>query len=247
MRLSHNVCTITLLLLTPLSTLFAQENIEDEIVVISSRIPTVANELFATVDTITQSDIDLQLIDDLSEMTRFIPGVSASRKSQYGRSFLSDINIRGIGSDRVIMMIDGVRIADAYTGYGRDLVDTDLLKRIEISKGPTSAQYGSDGLAGVVGYFTKDPSDLASIDNNFYSINFATKQANKQSKVNFLAASVGEKFDALIQLTQRNMEETRIHDDFVINANPFNILETNNIYLPNIDIFSFLKTIYVNI
>tara|TARA_B100001245_G_scaffold234818_1_gene221178 strand:+ start:719 stop:2905 length:2187 start_codon:yes stop_codon:yes gene_type:complete len=221
MRLSHNIYIIALFLLAPLSTLFAQENIDDEIVVISSRIPTVANELFATVDTITQSDIDLQLIDDLSEMTRFIPGVSASRESQYGRSFLSDINIRGIGSDRVIMMIDGVRISDAYTGYGRDLVDTDLLKRIEISKGPTSAQYGSDGLAGIVGYFTKDPSDLASIDNNFYSINLATKQANKQSKVNFLAASVGEKFDALIQLTQRNMEETRLHDDFMMNANPF--------------------------
>ena len=88
-------------------------------------------------------------------------GVSVNRRQAYGRTYNDGISIRGLGGKRVNILIDGIRIADAYTGYGRDVVDMGLLKRVEILKGPSSALYGSDGLAGVVSYVTKDPEDLA--------------------------------------------------------------------------------------
>ena len=66
-------------------------------------------------------------------------------------------------------MIDGIRISDSYTGYGRDTVDVDLLKKVEIMKGPSSVEYGSDGLAGTIAYFTKDPEDLVK-DGRYMSI-----------------------------------------------------------------------------
>jgi hemoglobin/transferrin/lactoferrin receptor protein len=58
-----------------------------------------------------------------------------------------------------------VRVPDGYAfgaqNMGRgDYVDLDTLKSVEIVRGPASALYGSDGLAGSVSYFTKDPSDL---------------------------------------------------------------------------------------
>ncbi len=61
--------------------------------------------------------------------------------------------------------MDGVRVPDGYAfgaqNMGRgDYVDLDTLKSVEIVRGPASALYGSDGLAGSVNYFTKDPSDL---------------------------------------------------------------------------------------
>ena len=40
------------------------------------------------------------------------------------------------------------------------MVDTGLIKKVAILKGPSSALYGSDELAGVVSYMTKDPADL---------------------------------------------------------------------------------------
>ena len=135
------------------------ETVDEELIVISSRIPTVASEVIGSVDSISSQDLDLKMIDGLAELVRFIPGVSAHKENQYGRSFTQDLHIRGIHGG-AIYLIDGQRISDSYTGYGRDIVDTDLLKKVEIMKGPSSVEYGSDGLAGAISYVTKDPSDL---------------------------------------------------------------------------------------
>ena len=45
-------------------------------------------------------------------------------------------------------------------GRAGDYVDLDLLKSVEIVRGPASALYGSDGLAGIVSFMTKDPDDF---------------------------------------------------------------------------------------
>ena len=63
-----------------------------------------------------------------------------------------DLELEDLGGNRVNVLIDGVRIPDSYVGYGRDVVDVDLVKKVEILKGPSSALYGSDGLAGAIAY-----------------------------------------------------------------------------------------------
>ena len=150
----------------------ANEEIEEEIVVVASRTPTLASEVIGSVTSISQADIELQMIDGLEQLVRFIPGVSSQKESQYGRALTEDVQIRGIQGGG-IFLIDGVRISDSYVGYGRDTVDTDLLKKVEILKGPSSVEYGSDGLAGTVAYFTKDPSDLAESGERYLSVNTA--------------------------------------------------------------------------
>src|SRR5262249_48803359 len=62
-------------------------------------------------------------------------------------------------------MVDGIRIPDGFAfgpaAFGRgDYVDLDLLRSVEILRGPASALYGSDGLAGAVSFVTKDPADF---------------------------------------------------------------------------------------
>ena len=196
------------------------ESVDEELVVISSRIPTVASEVIGSVDSISSRDLDLKMIDGLAELVRFIPGVSAHKENQYGRSFTEDLHIRGIHGG-AIYLIDGQRISDSYTGYGRDIVDTDLLKKVEIMKGPSSVEYGSDGLAGAISYVTKDPSDLVEGGDRYLSINVSTQQSNKQEKFNFLTAVAGENIEGLLQLVHRGLNETKIHDGFSLNANPF--------------------------
>ena len=196
------------------------ESADEELIVISSRIPTVASEVIGSVDSISPQDLDLKMIDGLAELVRFIPGVTAHKENQYGRSFTDDLHVRGIHSG-VIYLIDGQRISDTYVGYGRDIVDTDLLKKVEIMKGPSSVEYGSDGLAGAVSYITKDPSDLLEEEGSYLSINASTQQSNKQEKVNFLTALSGENIEGLLQLVNRNLGETEIHGDFGLEANPF--------------------------
>jgi len=196
------------------------ESADEELIVVSSRIPTVASEVIGSVDSISSQDLDLKMIDGLAELVRFIPGVTAHKENQYGRSFTDDLHVRGIHSG-VIYLIDGQRISDTYVGYGRDIVDTDLLKKVEIMKGPSSVEYGSDGLAGAVSYITKDPSDLLEEEGSYLSINASTQQSNKQEKVNFLTALSGENIEGLLQLVNRNLGETEIHSDFGLEANPF--------------------------
>ena len=55
------------------------ESVDEELIVISSRIRTVASEVIESVDSISSQDIDLKLIDGLAELVRFIPGVSAQK------------------------------------------------------------------------------------------------------------------------------------------------------------------------
>tara|TARA_B100000686_G_scaffold32725_1_gene34277 strand:+ start:57146 stop:59338 length:2193 start_codon:yes stop_codon:yes gene_type:complete len=191
----------------------------EEVVVVASRIPTIASDVIGSVDLIDSEQIQVQMIDGLEQLVRYLPGISAHKESQYGRSLTEDVHIRGIHGG-AIFLIDGIRISDSYVGYGRDTVDTDLLKRVEVLKGPSSVEYGSDGLAGTIAYFTKDPSDLASLDNPYASISLAYDNANNQEKYNFLSAYVGEQVDLLFQIVDRDLEETELHNNFHLRANP---------------------------
>src|SRR3989338_3042113 len=63
-----------------------------------------------------------------------------------------NFGIRGIGGNRVLVLVDGLPVPDspitstAAGSYTRDYVDLDSMKRVEIIRGPSSALYGSDGI-----------------------------------------------------------------------------------------------------
>ena len=208
----------------------------EEVIVVASRIPTLASDVIGSVESISSAELEAQMVNGLEQVVRYVPGVSAHNESQYGRSLTEDVHIRGIHGG-AIFLIDGIRISDSYTGYGRDTVDVDLLKKVEIMKGPSSVEYGSDGLAGTIAYFTKDPEDLVK-DGRYMSITTSYIEKNKQEKVNLLAAYDKESTSGLIQLVDRSLEETKLHEDFSLKANPMegdqqSIFGKFNIELPN--------------
>jgi len=200
-------------------TIFSNEtDIAEELIVIASRMPTLASDVIGSVESISSEELEAQMVNSLEQIVRYIPGVSAHNESQYGRSLTEDVHIRGIHGG-AIFLIDGIRISDSYTGYGRDTVDVDLLKKVEIMKGPSSVEYGSDGLAGTIAYFTKDPTDLVN-DGKYLSVTTNYIEKNKQEKVNLLAAYDKGNTNGLIQLVDRSLEETKLHEDFSLKSNP---------------------------
>jgi len=215
--------TIVLLSLLTTSNVTAQnvtnESDIEEITVISSRSPIPLNEVIGSVSIIKSNEIENRIVNDISSLIENTIGVSAPRGDGYGRIFNEGFRIRGLGGKRVSVLIDGVRIPDSYTGYGRDVVDIDLVKKVEILKGPSSALYGSDGLAGAVSYTTKDASDLASINNPYYSATISHDDSNASSKVGVLTALVGNSIEGIIQLTRRDINERNLHDDSDIDPN----------------------------
>ena len=202
----------------------SQENNADieEVVTVSSKIEVPAKDVVGSVSLITQSDLETRVVNDLQEVFENTIGVTVPRSIRSGRTRNDGVTIRGIGDKRVNILIDGVRVGDAYQsgGFGKDVVDPILLKRVEVLKGPSSALYGSDGLAGTVSYTTKDPSDLASSGNPFVSVAMGSATVNQLSKISALTAFVKGNMEALVQVTTREVNELEIHNDSTSPLNP---------------------------
>ncbi|WP_447764437.1 TonB-dependent hemoglobin/transferrin/lactoferrin family receptor [Sphingopyxis panaciterrae] len=159
---------------------FAQDNDGDywaarknQIVVTATRTAVKAEDVPVTVTVKTDEQIADELVTDIRDLVRFEPGVSVQRQparfgaalGSTGRAGNDGFNIRGIGGNRVLIQVDGVRVPDGFSfgaqASGRgDYVDVGLIKSVEILRGPSSALYGSDGLAGAVSFVTADPSDF---------------------------------------------------------------------------------------
>ena len=214
------IIVLILGLVISLNQILAEDDVQ-EVVVISSKYPVPLEEVVGSVDSISLEDLETRMVSDLGDMLDKTIGVSVSKRNVSGRAYNDGISIRGLGGKRVNILIDGIRVAEAYTGYGRDVVDVDLLKRVEILKGPSSALYGSDGLAGAVSYITKDPSDLAEFGQNYFSVNTSYDEDNEQTKVGLLAARVGESVESLIQITTRELSQVELHDDATQELDPF--------------------------
>lgn len=142
----------------------------DTITVIATRSERSLEELASTVTVRTADDLERELTQDIADLVRFEPGVTvAGTGSRFG---LTGFNIRGIGGNRVLTMIDGVRVPDEFS-FGpflsarRDYVDIDSLSRAEIARGPISSLYGSDALGGVVALTTRHPRDYLDMDRTF--------------------------------------------------------------------------------
>jgi hemoglobin/transferrin/lactoferrin receptor protein len=141
-----------------------------EITVTATRTERAADEVAASVSVRDRESLDERLVEDIRDLVRDEPGVTVRRAparfvavgpAQTGRPGNEGFNIRGIEGNRVLILIDGLRLPNAFSSFGRgDYADASLVSRVEILRGPASALYGSDGLAGAVSIVTPDPVDL---------------------------------------------------------------------------------------
>ncbi|MFS0828555.1 TonB-dependent receptor [Pseudomonas phoenicis] len=121
------------------------------------------NQVPSTVSVHTREQLDRQNINSIADLARYEPGVSVSGIGQ--RSGLNGYNIRGIDGERILTQVDGVAIPDSfffgpYAQTQRNYVDPEIVKRVEILRGPASVLYGSNAIGGAVSYFTLDPEDI---------------------------------------------------------------------------------------
>lgn len=150
---------------------FAQATVLQEVVVSGSRAEQSVDDLPQTIDVINAADIEQGQIRDIRDAAKNIANVSVRRaparfglaQGNTGREGNAGFNIRGLDGNRVLMLVDGIRIPRSYAfspnSFGRDTLSIDLIKRIEIVKGPASVLYGSDGIAGLVNFITTEPDD----------------------------------------------------------------------------------------
>lgn len=191
------------------------------ITVTATRTPTEAEDVPATVTVMTDEDIADQLVTDIKDLVRFEPGVTVARSparfgaalGATGRAGNEGFVVRGIGGNRTQILVDGIRVPDGFSfgaqASGRgDYVDLGLVKRVEILRGPASAFYGSDGLAGVVAFTLSEPADFLIGDAPVSGLLRAgyNSDDNEFAETAVLAGRAGD-LSLMLAYTRRDFEE----------------------------------------
>jgi hemoglobin/transferrin/lactoferrin receptor protein len=142
------------------------ESIE-QIVVVAHKDERSIRDVAANVTVLSRGDIANELATSISDVFRYVPGVDyEAAGTRFGAQ---SINIRGIGGNRVAILVDGVPLADqfdtgSFSNATRDFIDAGMIQNIEVLHGPASALYGSAAIGGVVAARTPDPADIARRD-----------------------------------------------------------------------------------
>ena len=133
-----------------------------QITITAARTSGTMLDLPMTVNVISGADLERRVVRDIQDMVRYEPGVSVNRLTSMTNPFgqLSSFSIRGVGGNRVQMLVDGSRIQEQITDGSRDFVDPFNMKAVEIIRGPNSVLSGADALGGVVSFRTIDPDDI---------------------------------------------------------------------------------------
>ncbi len=128
-----------------------------EVVVVASRFPEKKEDIPQRIQVIKSARIQELNALTTADVLQRTPGILV-QKSQLGGG--SPI-IRGFEANKVLLVVDGVRMNNAiYRGghlQNSLTLDNESLDRIEVGFGPSSVSYGSDALGGVIHAYTKNP------------------------------------------------------------------------------------------
>ena len=119
---------------------------------------------------------DLNAVGGTADMTdnlkMLVPSYTATPATGDGSAFVRPTSLRGTAPDQTLVLIDGKRRhrsalvqffapAAGNGSHGADvgMIPSIALKRVEVLRDGASSQYGSDAIAGVINFVTKDASD----------------------------------------------------------------------------------------
>ena len=132
----------------------------DQIVVVAHKDGRSIRDIAANVTVLSRARLNDELATSINDVFRYIPGIDYEAAGN--RFGTEGINIRGIGGNRVAIIVDGVPLSDhfdvgSFSNATRDFIDAGLIENIEVLHGPASALYGSSAIGGVVAVKTPDP------------------------------------------------------------------------------------------
>ena len=139
-----------------------QARVMEEVVVTGSRIRdpnVISSSQVATVDMEDISDRGITRVEDyLNDLPQISPGQAITASN--GSSGTATVNVRNLGCERTLVLINGQRLAPGTTGGGNcadlNAIPALLLERVEVLTGGASSVYGSDAVAGVVNFILNE-------------------------------------------------------------------------------------------
>jgi outer membrane receptor protein involved in Fe transport len=154
------ICRSIFLMLSVASLTISTGHAEEEIIVTGSRIRLDDFTATSPISTLTSDVIEstgkTNIEQLLNTLPQVVPGFSATSNNPGDGT--ATVDLRGLGSTRTLVLINGRRLNPSVNDGTVDLnnVPTRLIERVEVVTGGASAVYGSDALAGVVNFILKE-------------------------------------------------------------------------------------------
>ncbi|TZG26590.1 TonB-dependent receptor [Sphingomonas montanisoli] len=138
----------------------------DVIVVTGSLIRNPNLTASSPVASVGENEISLRQTTNAEQLIRNIPGVvpSLGANVNNGNNGTSQVDLRGLGEQRNIVLLDGKRIIPADSDGAVDLnnIPVALVSRVDVLTGGASTTYGADAISGVVNFVTR--ADFSGMD-----------------------------------------------------------------------------------
>jgi len=121
-----------------------------EIVVTASRAPEKQSDSAASVTVIDDKRIERLGDPQVAPLLRLIPSIAVATSGPAGS--LTEVRIRGAEANHTLLFVEGIRANDPAAGNAPrfELLNADIVSRIEVVRGPQSALWGSEAIGGVV-------------------------------------------------------------------------------------------------
>ncbi len=130
----------------------------DTVIVTASKMEESVFSTAANVSVITRETLEKNHYSNLTDALRDVPGITIQNYGNGGGNYTSN-SLYVNGTKNVVFLVDGMRVntnGSTFSKFGgSEVVNMDVIERIEILKGSASTLYGSDASGGVINIITK--------------------------------------------------------------------------------------------
>jgi outer membrane receptor protein involved in Fe transport len=137
----------------------AEPEADSDIVVTGTRITNPNLVQSSPVTVIGEGEIQLQQVSSAEELLHDLPGQvpGLSQNTNNGGNGSANANLRGLGTNRNLVLLDGQRLVpvDLVARTDLNIIPSSLIERVDVFTGGASTVYGADAVAGVINFITK--------------------------------------------------------------------------------------------
>ena len=156
----------------------AQEDVStlEELVVTGSRVTKSNVTSSVPLVQIGAEEINSRGVTRIEDVVNILPNVYVDQTAEVANGYAgtSTLNLRGLGAERTLVLIDGKRLpfgSPFNSAANVDMVPARLVERVDVVTSGASAVYGSDAVAGVINFITKRDFEGFELDYQ-YSTNY---------------------------------------------------------------------------
>ena len=135
--------------------------VDDEITVVATGLRDTIEDVGQSVSIVGLDEIEAVQGPDLTRVLERLPGVTFTRNG--GPGGFTGLRVRGANAEQVLMLVDGVRVADvAAPGGGYDFGNlmSGGIGKVELLRGSNSVAWGSEAIGGIVAVTSRDVNGI---------------------------------------------------------------------------------------